>query len=60
MQKIRHERGLSIETLMGLTGYGDNTLSRLEQGESVRLITLVDVAKALGVTLADIAQRAGV
>lgn len=57
----RKELGLSAERLGGMTGTNQATISRLEHGRitSPRPAKLARIARALGLSLADVYARAG-
>ena len=58
LQRIRKEKGITLEKLAKLTGLNIQTIQKIESGftpiKSVKLGTLIDIANALGVNVADI------
>jgi len=61
IQEIRKSRGLSQEQLAELTEMNFRSISRLERQQNIpTLETLDKVAKALGVSIADFLDDAGV
>jgi transcriptional regulator with XRE-family HTH domain len=58
LRRLRHERGLSQEELAQTCGLSRKTVQRMESGHVVQASTMAFVAAALGVAVADLAQRA--
>lgn len=53
--RIRHERGLTQERLAELSGYTQQYLSGIEQGQrNPTIVTLFEIASALGVSHVDL------
>ncbi len=59
MRELRNEKGDSQEVLAGKAGITKNMLSLIERGEGNPSWTTVEgIAKALGVSVAELAKRA--
>ena len=55
LRQIRERKGVSLRALAKLAGVGVATLARMEAGKwDPRLSTLLKLAKALGVTVAEL------
>lgn len=53
--RIRHEKGLTQERLAELSGYTQQYLSGMEQGQrNPTIVTLFEIASALGVSHVDL------
>lgn len=58
LRRLRHDRGLSQEEVAASCGLSRKTVQRMESGQVVQASTLAFVAAALGVAVADLAERA--
>jgi len=58
LRRLRHDRGLSQEDVAASCGLSRKTVQRMESGHVVQASTLAFVAAALGVAVADLAERA--
>jgi len=58
LRRLRHDRGLSQEDVAASCGLSRKTVQRMESGQVVQASTLAFVAAALGVAVADLAERA--
>lgn len=59
IRRLREERGISQEELALLAEVDRSYVGRVERGDNnVAILTLAKLAKALGVTVAKLAQRA--
>lgn len=57
LARIRHEKGLTQEQLEERSGFSQQYLSDLERGRrNPTIITLYEIALALGVTVVDLLQ----
>lgn len=54
VRRLREELGLSQEELASLAGHSRNVIGSIESGKPARASTLRHIAKALGVTVADL------
>jgi transcriptional regulator with XRE-family HTH domain len=54
IRRIREEKGISLGELGRRTGLSRPTVQAADRGESISLETKVEIARALGVRLADI------
>jgi transcriptional regulator with XRE-family HTH domain len=54
VRRAREARGLTQQTLATNAGIALRTLIRIEQGEDMRIGTLITLANELGITLADL------
>ena len=57
LKRLRHDRGLSQEDVAASCGLSRKTVQRMENGQVVQASTLAFVAAALGVAVADLAER---
>lgn len=61
LRQLRTERGLSQERLAEILGVRQIWISRYELGERrLDVVELADIARGLGVTVAEILDRAGI
>lgn len=58
LRRFRHDRGMSQEEVAASCGLSRKTVQRMESGQVVQASTLAFVAAALGVAVADLAERA--
>jgi transcriptional regulator with XRE-family HTH domain len=61
LRQLRHERGLNQQQLAARLGVRQEWISRYEVGERrLDVVELADLARALGVSVAEILDRSGI